>query len=205
MRHLIPLCALLTVSSPLMNAGTFTGLSGNLDIMLAGQTVVFAPTGSPNLTIVGPFETATVGVPFPAQLTMLDLASGPVTFDHGTYVLGLSVDPVTPSLGQVTPTSPTTFNSFFDVFFDVTFNFVGPGSGDSSGDVLGEFGGLPGISGCVNGAVSTCDSNLGLSVTGSFDVAGSGLRGVSITSTPEPATLALSGLAILLLALRRRR
>src|SRR6266498_3153086 len=98
---------------PVLSAGTLTGLTGDLDVILAGHSVLFAPTGGDNLAINGPFAGATIGVPFPAEIMMLNLASGPVQFTHGTYIIGLQLEPLTHSLGAVTPTSPTTFSSFF--------------------------------------------------------------------------------------------
>lgn len=189
---------------PVLTAGTLTGLTGDLDTILAGQHVVFSPTGGDNLTVVGPFAGAAIGVPFPAETTMLNFASGAVQFVHGTYILGLQLEPLTHSLGSVTPTGPGTFSSFFDVFFDATFNKVGSGSGDNSGDVLGEFGGLPGISDCVNGAVSTCEYHHAFMLAGNFDAGANTLSSVSIAAVPEPATLSLGAFVLLLLARKKR-
>jgi len=200
--------AVLTVCLPVVRAGTLTGTSGDLNIALAGQVVTFAPDGPNNLTITGDFAGATVGVPFPAQITLLNLVSAPVQFMHGTYIIGLQLEPLTNSLGQVTETSGSTFTSFFDVFFDASFLFTAPGSlggGDpDSGDILGEFGSLPGISNCVNGAgTSTCELRHALTVSGSFSA--DLLRDVTVSAVPEPATLLLAGSALLLFGFFRRK
>lgn len=199
--------AAIILCLPVVHASTLTGTSGNLDLVLGGNLVQFAPTGANNLTIVGPFAGAPVGVPFPAEVTMLNLVGPPVVFQQGTYIIGLQLKPLTNSLGTVTPTSPTTFSSFFDVFFAATFNKTGAGSSGNSGDVLGEFGGIPGITNCVNGSTPTCSLAQALTLTGSFDVAGNALRDVTLApaAVPEPGAFSLGGSALLLLAFRRKK
>jgi len=189
--------AAITVCLPVAHASTFTGSTGDLDITLAGMPVHFTPNGVPNLTMFGAFDTAVVGVPFTADVTMLDLLSGPVQFVHGTYTIRLAVQPPPPnSTAQVTAITPTTFSSFFDVFFDATFFLQGAGSagaGDpNSGDVAGEFGALPGISNCVNGLDSS-----GCQVRQGFTT--------SVSAVPEPTTIWLGGSALVLFALRRKK
>jgi hypothetical protein len=206
MKYSTVLVTTLVLSAPILSAGTLTGQTGIFDIPLAGHLIQFAPIGS-NLSINGDFA-GVPGVPSPAEITVLDFASvpPPVQFQHGAYILALQLEPLTHSTGQVTTTAGGTFTSFFDVFFAISFNFTGSGSGDGSGDVLGEFGGLPGIGGCVNGAVSTCELRERVAVAGNFDALGSTLSNVSVTaSIPEPATIPLVGSVLLLLALRRRR
>jgi len=140
--------AAITICLPVAHASTFTGSTGDLDIAIAGMPVHFTPNGFPNLTMVGPFDTAVIGVPFAADVTMLDLVSGPVQFVHGTYTIRLAVETPPPnSTAVVTEISPTSFSSVFSVFFDATFVFGGAGSAGAvdpdSGDVAGEFGSLP--------------------------------------------------------------
>lgn len=200
-------CAVLAALCALqLAASTLTGSSGAVQLSIGGRAVNFSPDGAPNLAITGPFDTAVPGMPFAAELTQLDLASSPEVFTHGTYIIGLQLEPLTHSNGQVTATGPGAFSSFFDVFFAATFNMTAPGSSDGSGDVLGEFGGLPGITNCINGAgVSTCELRTTLTIGGGFDAAGSTLTGVAVaTGVPEPAAWMLLAPA-LLLGLRRRR
>jgi hypothetical protein len=202
------LCAAIATAVmflPVVHAGTLTGLTGDLDILLAGQTVTFSPSGANNATIEADFAGATMGVPVPAELLTLDLASTPVVFQHGTYILGLQLEPLTHSLGHVTVNGPGTFSSFFDAFFAITFNFTGAGSSDGSGDVLGEFGSLPGISNCINGAVSTCELHKGIFASGNFETIGNTLSNVALSATPEPATIWLGGLALLVLGRLRKK
>jgi hypothetical protein len=204
----LSLCAAVAVAAiflPVVNAGTLTGLTGDLDLLLNGQTVTFSPTGGNNATIEADFAAATMGVPVPAELLMLDLGSTPTVFQHGTYIPGLQLEPLTHSLGHVTVTGPGTFSSSFGVFFAITFNFTGAGSSDGSGDVLGEFGSLPGISNCINGAVSTCELHKGIVVSGNFETIGNTLSNVALSATPEPGTIWLGGLALLLLGRLRKK
>jgi len=189
--------AAITICLPVAHASTFPGSSGPLDINVGGMPVHFSPNGSPNLSMAGPFDTAVLGVPFSADVSMLDLVSGPVQFVHGTYTIRLEAQTPPPaSTAQVTETAPMVFSSFFDVFFDATFFLQGAGSagaGDpNSGDVAGEFGGLPGISNCVNGLNSSqCQLEQGFTI--------------SVSAVPEPTTIWLGGSALLLFALRRRK
>jgi hypothetical protein len=208
MRALTVFAMILALSGPGL-ASTLTGSTGNLDLTLAGQIVHFAPAGANNLSLSGDFAGAAPGSPISAEVTALDFGSipPPVVFQQGAYNLALQLEPLTHSTGHVTTTAGGTFAGVFHTFFAVSFSFTGPGSGGGSGDVLGEFGGLPGISNCVNAAVSTCELQIPVALSGSFDIASGALTGVSAapSAVPEPATLLLGGAALLLIGLLRRR